>query len=92
MLWLTIYKWRPENRTAIIERFAATGGAPLPEGVKRIGRWSDLAGGRGFTVTEANDPTTIAIACQAWSDLMSFEVIPVMTDEQLKQTLSALKK
>lgn len=86
MLYLSIYRFPPENRKAVIARFMETGGKPQP-GVKLLGRWNDVAGGRGFTVTESDDPVAASKYIQEWSDLMSFEVIPVLTDEQMVKVL-----
>ncbi|MEZ5742123.1 MAG: DUF3303 family protein [Burkholderiaceae bacterium] len=87
MVYLTIYRWRPENRKAIVQRFMETGGVP-PPGVKLLSRWTDVAGGRGFSLTEADDPVAASKFAYAWNDLMSFEMVPVVSDEQLGQVLA----
>jgi len=86
MLHLSIYRYTPENRKAIVARFMETGGKP-PPGVKLLGRWTDLAGGRGFTLAESDDPVAVGKYFYQWNDLMSFEVVPVMNDEQLAKVL-----
>lgn len=88
MIFLTTYTWTPENRDAIVARFKSTGGIP-PAGVKLLHRWTSLAGGRGFAVTEADDPVAAASFCYAWNDLMRFEMVPVQTDDQLMKVLSS---
>ena len=87
MLYLTTYRFTPENRKAIVARFMETGGKP-PTGVKLLGRWTDVAGGRGFTLTESDDPVAAARFPYEWNDLMSFEVVPVLNDEQLAKVLT----
>ena len=87
MIFLTIYRWKPENRKAIVARFMENGGVP-PNGVKLLSRWTDVGGGRGFTLTEADDPVAASAFCYTWNDLMSFEMIPVLNDEQLAKVLT----
>jgi hypothetical protein len=87
MVFLTTYHWKPEHRKAIVERFMATGGVP-PEGVKLLSRWTDVAGGRGFTLSEADDVVAIGRFFYAWNDLMTFEIVPVLNDEQLGTVLA----
>jgi hypothetical protein len=87
MIYLTIYRWKPENRKEIVARFMENGGAP-PTGVKLLSRWTDLGGGRGFTLTETDDPVALSSFCYVWNDLMSFEIVPVINDEQLAKVLT----
>lgn len=87
MIFLSIYRWSPGNRDAIVARFKETGGAP-PPGVKLLQRWTDVAGGRGFTLTESDDAAASAAYCYAWTDLISFEIVPVINDEQLAKVLT----
>ena len=88
MIFLTMYRWKPENRKAIVARFMETGGQP-PNGVKLLGRWTDVAGGRGFTLTEADDIIAAGTFFYAWNDLMTFETVPVINDEQLAKVLAS---
>jgi hypothetical protein len=59
--------------------------AKIPEGIKIIGSWVDLAGGRMFEVFEADNPKVVIEATFAWNDLGKIEIVPVMeTEEALK--------
>ena len=87
MLYVTMYSWKPENRKAIVARFMETGGQP-PPGVKLLGRWTATGGGRGFTVTESDDPVAVSKFAYQWNDLMEFVTIPVINDEQLAKVLA----
>jgi len=58
---------------------AATRSTP-PQGVKVIGRWHSVVGGRGVTVYEANDAQLIAQWAQQWSDVISFEIYAAIDD------------
>ncbi|WP_425044741.1 DUF3303 domain-containing protein [Primorskyibacter sp. S87] len=86
MKYIAAWVFEPDNVDAIIERFMKTGGLP-PEGVTMEARWFDVAGGRGFAVADSDDPVAVAKWCRAWTDLMSFEIIPVIDDGQMAQVL-----
>jgi len=50
-------------------------------GIKMLGRWHAIAGGKGVLISESNDPMAIAQWIQEWSDLMSFDIYPALNDE-----------
>lgn len=76
------YSLLPGQRNEAQKRFKATG-APPPVGVPMTGRWHCAEGLREFLVAESSDAEAIAKWTQSWPDLLSFEVTPVVTDEQL---------
>jgi len=88
MLFISIYTFRPAQRNEAVSRFLETGGPP-PEGVKMLGRWHDAGLHRGFALAEANDIEAVAKWCHDWSDLLDFEVVPVLDDEQVGRVLSS---
>jgi hypothetical protein len=89
MLFMTIYTWEPEQRNEIVKRRIQKGRL-IPEGVKVLGEWSDLGGGRGFLLVESSDPKALMSGSRAWFDLMKMEAVPVMdTEESLRLAKSA---
>ena len=89
MKYMTIWTIKPENTSDAIERFRLTGGPP-PPGVTLLGRWHDIGGGRGFTLSESDDPVAMTKWSLQWDDLLSFEVVPVVDDTQIGDALSGL--
>jgi len=84
MLFMTIYTWEPGQRNEIVKRRLQKGRL-IPEGVKVLGEWTDLGGGRGFLLVEANDPKAIMLGSRAWLDLMKMEAVPIIdTEESMK--------
>lgn len=81
MTFHVTYTVSPNHRNAAQTRFQETGGLP-PEGVTMLGRWHSASGRRGFTVAEAVDAADIARWMQQWTDLLTFEITPVLTDEE----------
>ena len=80
MLFVGISTWEPERRDEFDKRAGAM--AKIPEGIKIIGSWVDLAGGRIFEVFEAADPKAVIEATFAWNDLCKVEIVPVMETEE----------
>ena len=82
MLFMVIFNYEPQNRDEIVKRRMEKG--PLiPEGVKTIGEWTGIGGGRVFRVAEATDPAEMMKGVMAWGDLGRVEVIPVMDSESV---------
>ena len=76
------YKLSPDQRNHAQKRFKETG-APPPAGLTMLGRWHSAQGLGGFILAETSDAVVIAKWLQEWTDLLSFEVTPVVNDEQL---------
>jgi hypothetical protein len=87
MLFVSLYTIPSENRNQAQERFKKGGGQP-PAGVKMIGRWHSLGGGRGITLLEANDAQAVAQWAQQWSDLIHFDIYPAIDDAGFAKLLS----
>ena len=87
MIHVMTFTFKPEHRNAVIARFKETGGLP-PEGVKMLGRWHGIGTNKGVCVAESDDPLAVAKWGQEWSDLMSFDIYPVLTDEEMAKVLS----
>jgi hypothetical protein len=80
MLFMITYSFHPEHREAVQARFKATGGPP-PAGVKMLGRWHLTAGLGGFVLADASDAVALGKWMQQWTDLLTFTISPVGTDE-----------
>jgi len=51
----------------------------LPESMSYEASWVDTAGGGCFQVMQAPDRATLDMWIARWSDLVTFEVVPVLT-------------
>jgi hypothetical protein len=80
------YEISPAHRNDAQKRFKQTG-APPAAGVTMTGRWHCAQGLKGFLVAESSDAAAIAKWMQDWTDVLSFEVTPVITDEQLSRVI-----
>jgi hypothetical protein len=81
---MVVLTWEPERTNEVVKRRTER---KHPEGLKVIGEWIDLAGGRVFCLIEAQDPKIILEATFAWTDLGKFECTPVMDVEDVLKLL-----
>ena len=88
MLFMITYAFSPGDREKAQERFKKTGGGP-PAGAKMLGRWHNVAGLQGFVLAESADAVAIGKWMQEWTDLIDFEVTPVVNDEDVLKVLGA---
>ena len=88
MLFVVHWEFPSEIRDAANGRFKETGGMP-PEGVKMLGRWHFSEGGEGMAVCEADDAVALGIWVHAWSDLLTFRIVPVTDDEGVMKILNS---
>ena len=85
MLFMDIPTWEPERAEEFLKHRIEE---KIPEGVKIIGEWVDLAGGRGFRLIEVADPKPLFAMTSAWFGLCKKELVPVMTTEDTMKLMS----
>jgi hypothetical protein len=84
MLMMSVFTWEPDKRDAVIKRRAEKG-MLAPAGMKVIGEWADVSGGRVFRLSEVKDEKTAMAATLAWDDLGRLDFATVMaTDDVIK--------
>jgi hypothetical protein len=86
MLFMVIETFYNHDGKAIYERLRDKG-RQIPDGLTFIHSWVSADLGRCFQVMETDDVTLLQRWVSEWTDLMSFEVVPVV---QSKQTAVAL--
>jgi hypothetical protein len=72
-----------------VKRFLDTGALP-PDGATMHGRWITLGHNKGFMLVESDDPGSILGWLSQWTDLINFEVHPVLEDAQVAKVLKSL--
>jgi len=81
MLFMVIEHFKPEHRTAMGERFQ-TKGRMLPDGVTYHTSWMETNGASCYQVMEAPNRELLDTWIARWSDLVEFEVVPVLTSAE----------
>ena len=72
-----------------IARFLESG-APPPEGVTLLGRWFTAGHNKGFMLVEAEESKHLFRYVSEWTDIMDFEIEPVVTDEEAASVLTSM--
>jgi hypothetical protein len=92
MLYMNILTWCPGKRDEVIERTQKIGFEH--EGMKVIGTWADVDGGRSFQLTEVPadmDPVLSLKANFAWNDVLEIETVAVMDAAEMLKALASMK-
>ena len=79
---MVIETFKDDALAKVSERFVARG-RMLPEGVDYEGSWLDEAGTRCYQLMSAPDRAALDQWIARWSDLVNFEVVPVLTSKEL---------
>jgi len=87
MLIMTVYTYEPGNREAVIKKRAEKGGL-VPQGVKVVGEWSAVTGGRVFRLVEAENERALLAAAHPWADLGKIEAYAVMSVDDVIKLLT----
>jgi len=61
----------------------------MPDGLKFVSSWLAADLGRCFQLMEADDITLLQRWVAGWSDLMAFEIVPVVEGKDTAQALIA---
>jgi Domain of unknown function (DUF3303) len=82
MLYMVIERYL-SGPGPVYERFAGHG-RMLPEGLTYVDSWvvSDAPINQCFQLMETSEPTLFGVWAQRWSDLVSFEIYPVISSAE----------
>ncbi len=72
-----------------ISRFLKSG-APPPSGVTLLGRWFTASHNKGFMLVETDDAKLLYRYVSEWTDIMDFDIDPVVTDEEAAAVLQSM--
>lgn len=86
MLFMVIERFRSQDAKSVYRRFREKG-RMLPEGVTFVNSWVEADLSRCFQVMECGDVTLLQRWVAEWSDLIHFEIVPVVPG---KETAAAL--
>jgi Protein of unknown function (DUF3303) len=87
MLFMVIEDFKNGNPRPIRERFIRNG-RMLPEGVIYHASWVDPANARCFQVMEAKDSNALQAWTNCWTDLVEFEIVPVLSSQEYWREMS----
>jgi len=87
MLFMVIERFRNQDAGAVYRRFAERG-RQTPEGLVYVGSWVEANLGRCFQLMECDDVRLLQRWVSHWSDLVEFEVVPVVPGTQTAEALA----
>ena len=93
MLFMGIGTWEPNQANAAIKKRLEMEAkkVELPAGVKALGEWGYVGGGKAFVLYDVEDPVVFMQLCMAWADIMKMEVYPVLERNAIAEIRNQLK-
>jgi uncharacterized protein DUF3303 len=86
MLFMVIEEFRDQDAKSVYRRFREKG-RMMPDGLAFVNSWVSADLSRCFQLMECDDITLLQKWIAEWSDLMAFEIVPVVPG---KDTATAL--
>jgi hypothetical protein len=88
VLFMVVERFRGGGARPVYER-ARDRGRLLPDGLRYVDSWVEANLGRCFQLMECDDLTLLTEWIAQWTDLVEFEVIPVVTSSQASAVVNA---
>jgi hypothetical protein len=89
MLFMVIETFRNQDGKVIYRRLRDRG-RQMPDGLSFVGSWVQADMGRCFQLMECDDVTLLQRWIVQWSDLMQFEIVPVVAGKETAAALAPL--
>jgi hypothetical protein len=86
MLYMVIERFKNQDATPVYERLRDQG-RMTPEGLEYVSGWVDTKLERCFQIMETSDPKLMTEWTAHWSDIVDFEVVPVMSSADAVQAM-----
>ena len=88
MLFMVIERFRNQDAKAVYRRFRDKGRI-MPNGLAFVGSWVSADLGRCFQLMECDDVTLLQRWVVEWSELIDFEIVPVVAGKDTAAALPA---
>jgi hypothetical protein len=86
MQFMVIERFRDRDAKAVYRRFRDHG-RMAPDGLKYVASWIEVNFDRCFQIMECDDARLLQAWITNWGDLADFEVVPVVSSEQTRETI-----
>ena len=87
MLFMVTFPLTHHRYKERVARFLENG-APPPPGVTLKGRWFTASHNKGFMLAESDDASALFRYVSEWSDIIDFQIEPLVTDQEAAAVLS----
>ena len=88
MLYLVIERFKDGDAVPVYRRFRDHG-RMTPEGLDYVSSWVDTSLERCFQIMETSDPELLEQWIENWSDLVDFELVPVMSSDDAMRAVES---
>jgi hypothetical protein len=88
MLFMVVERFRDRGAKPVYER-ARERGRMMPDGLRYVDSWVEATFGRCFQLMECDDLSLLMTWIGQWSDLIDFEVVPVVTSTEASAVANA---
>ena len=89
MLFMVIERFRDRDAKAVYRRLREQG-RMMPEGLTYVGSWIEANFDRCFQLMECDDARQLQQWVVAWSDLIEFEIVPVVPSGETREAVEPL--
>jgi hypothetical protein len=89
MLFMVIERFRGRDAKAVYRRLCDEGRG-APEGLAYVGSWIEASFERCFQLMECDDARLLQQWVAFWSDLVEFEIVPVVPSADTRATIEPL--
>ena len=89
MLFMVIERFRNRDAKAVYRRFRDQGRG-MPEGLRYINSWIEANFDRCFQLMECDDARLLQQWVAVWSDLIEFEIVPVVPSAETRPVVEKL--
>ena len=87
MLFMVIEEFRNQDAKSVYRRFQSKG-RMMPDGLTFVNSWVAADLGRCFQLMECDDVTLLQKWIAEWSDLVAFEIVPVVPGKDAAAALA----
>ena len=89
MLFMVIERFKHRDAKAVYRRFRDQGRS-TPDGLRYVSSWIEANFDRCFQVMECDDARLLQQWVAVWSDLIEFEIVPVVPSTETRQAIEPL--
>jgi hypothetical protein len=89
MLFMVIERFRHRDAKAVYRRFRDQGRS-MPDGLRYVDAWIEASFDRCFQLMECDDARLLQQWVAVWSDLIEFEIVPVVPSAETRQAIEPL--
>jgi hypothetical protein len=89
MLFMVVERFRNRDAKEVYRRFRDQGRG-APEGLTYVGSWIEANFDRCFQLMECDDATKLQQWVAFWSDLIEFEIVPVVPSADTRAAIEPM--